>query len=235
MMRRFILACVCAVQFLELAAADAEKAPVLFLFTSLNYAWVYQHSGMLVDSSGVVMDFSFDRSDSIGYFGVTDTLTTSIYEKLIEFSEPTGRVIDPDTLRSMTDLILPASTGNIVFEGRCADYGIRRLSAFYSDTVGSRIREVICYQVGDMTACNSSPEAKAIAQWLITFTEASFDDCTPHDSCLNISTPVDHVLPAVSPALPTVKPVQIDLKGKKVGNTSRQLIIGNRRKRLSGF
>jgi hypothetical protein len=221
-------------QFQGLAAADAEKAPVPFLYTSLNYAWVYQHSGMLVDSSGVVMRFSFDRSDSIGFFGVTDTLTTSIYEKLIEFSEPTGRVIDPDTLRSMTDLILPASMEDVVFEGMCADYGIRRFSAFYPDTIGSRIREVFCYQVGDMTVCNSSPEAITITRWLMTFTAADFD-CTPPDSCLNLSTPVDHVPPVVLPSVLPVTPLKIDLKGKKVGNASRQLIIVKGGKRLAGF
>ena len=206
--------------------AAAEKPSVLFLGTRANYAWGYGHSGWLIDSSGAVRTFTLALSDSVGYFNQSDTMPMRIYNKLLAKITPAGRTIPADTLLSMQALIEPASEGIVSFGGMCNDYGLFRYSAFSYDTHSSRVKEIICYQFGDETACNSSGEAKKIARWLNSIDTMHISSCTPPDSCLN---PTTNVAPLKTVPIQKSHPsasATFNLNGKKVHRPTRQIVVG---------
>ncbi len=206
--------------------AMSEKLPVLFLSSRVNYAWGYVHEGFLIDSSGDIRNYSFTRADSIKYVNSSDTLPSRIYEQLFAKSTPTGKKVNADTLLSMQALLESAGTGVLTFNGRCKDAGMYRYSAFIYDSLNSRQKEIICYQMGDKTACNSSDAARAIARWLNSIDSVNISSCAPSDSCLH---PVTGILPIKQPfpgMVHPVSPATFHLNGKKVKNPARQLIVG---------
>jgi|WetSurMetagenome_2_1015567.scaffolds.fasta_scaffold20517_2 hypothetical protein len=173
-----------------LSCALCEQGPVLFLCSKINYAWGYFHEGWYIDTSGVIHNYSFSQSDSVGYARENDTLPSKIYDMLLAHSTPSGKSVTPDTLRSKTACIESAGGGILSKSGICADAGMRRYSAFSYDAQGLRPKEIICYQAGDVGICNSAPAARKIARWLSTIDSLDSRFCAPPDSCLNFTTSI---------------------------------------------
>lgn len=173
-----------------LAQALCEKGAILFLCSRTNYAWGYTHEGWFIDSSGAIRDYSFTKSDSVRYVELNNNLPSRIYDKILTKSVLIGKSVHIDTLLFMQDLIEPARNGIATFIGRCFDAGMIRYSAINYNVCDSCQKEVICYQAGDMGACNSAFAARRIARWLTSIDSLDLQFCAPPDSCLNITTSV---------------------------------------------
>jgi hypothetical protein len=189
----------------------SKKPQILFLCSSVNYAWGYQHQGWLIDSSGAIRNYNFSKGDSIGTVGQTDTLPAKIYNQLLGKSVPTGRKIPIDTLLFMQTLIEPASKGFVSYSSRCYDAGIFRYSAIMPSIDNLQLKEIVCLQIGDMAACNSASAAKKIARWLNSIDTLDLKVCGSPDSCLNVTTSLPH-----KGTLMREKPQQIAINDKTV-------------------
>jgi hypothetical protein len=207
-----------------LSDAAPDKPPILFLRSYVNYAWGFVHNGWLIDSSGAIRSFNFlYSSDSMEYS--TELMPPSIYKRLLPKSILTGKKVSLDTLNSMQALIDSANRGIITYTPLCADAGKFHYSAFIYDSLNSNYKEILCYQAGDMTACNSASAAKKIARWLISLDSLPGGFCQPPDSCLN--PPSVTLRPPSSFITKVHSPFSglFYLNGKISRNPSRQIMV----------
>ena len=206
-----------------LSSAASNKPPVLFLRSYFNYAWGYVYNGWLIDSSGAIRKFNFTNSDSM-YYGSNEMLPF-VYNRLVSKSVITGKKVSEDTLLAMQALADSASKGIVNYIGMCADAGTFHYSAFVHKTLDSNYKDVVCYQSGDMTACNSSLAARAIARWLISLDSLPLSACTPPDSCLNPASGVTNSAPALVRSAHSSSLGVFYLNGKKAAGPARQIRV----------
>lgn len=205
------------------SAAAPDKPPVLFLRSYFNYAWGYMHNGWLIDSSGAIRNFNFTLGDSM-YYGAYE-MPPGIYNRLVSKSVLTGKKVSADTLLAMQALADSASKGIVTYMGRCADAGTSHYSAFVHNKLDSNYKEVVCYQSGDITGCNSSLAARAIARWLISLDSLPLPYCTPPDSCLNPTSGVTNPAPALVRNAHSSSLEVFYLNGKKAAGPARQIMV----------
>ena len=210
--------------------AEPQKLPVSFLYISKS-GWTNYHEGLLVDSSGEIRSFEFGDGDYVagGLTEFTRELPTGLDIQLLGLSTPTGIIADNDSLMKMREIIDTVHGEKVDFGVGPQDVGIYRLSAFIYDTVNSRRKEIICYQCGTATACNSSLAARAIARYLLSVFALNISDrgYTPPDSCLNPSTIIYPFKSTARKGAYTTTSSQLyDLNGKKINRSAKQLIVG---------
>jgi hypothetical protein len=204
----------------------SNKPLILFSKSSHNQAWGYVNSGWFIDSAGNIRNYHFSMSDSMDFKPITD----GYFNKMMLLSTPAGKKVQSDTLNLMQDQIAQAGKGPLSYGGACADAGESAYNAFMYDSVNSRYSQVICYETGDMWACNASPGAKKIARWLISLDSLPFLDCTPPDSCLNLSSAIRNKPPIYTKDIQFTSYKKYFLNGKLSSNAKNKIVIGKGQK-----
>ena len=139
---------------------------VFFQCDYINYAWVYQHSGWIIDSSGDVRGYNLPKVwnfvDSLGFISCINM------KRNIEQLDTTFTKIDKDSLAKYVDKILDASKG-IITDPKTVmfDAGSTLFSGFIYDSKSKQYKQVIIKQTGDQFIDNKSTEANEIYNWMI--------------------------------------------------------------------
>jgi hypothetical protein len=139
---------------------------VLFQVEYENYAWSYQHSGFIIDSSGAVRKFSlpetWQRADSDGY------ISASGMHANIQQLDPVFCHINKDTLKKyILKLGLVAPYGLTQPEFGSCDGGIVQYSGFVYNSYTNKYKRILIKETGDELINNKSPEADKIYNWLL--------------------------------------------------------------------
>ncbi len=132
----------------------------------VNFAWGYKFTGFCVNRSGQVYTYEPDRDYWSNLYDVPEILTGSEFRRKLINHKSAGE-IQPDKLREMIALILPASKGEMVFENQVAcDAGCVRFVAYIYDSGNDIYRTVLLHQGGDDNVINTSNEAETLYDWL---------------------------------------------------------------------
>ena len=142
------------------------KQEILFEATYMNYAWVYQHRGFMVDSAGRVRSYNLPKDwnfvDSDGF------ITSAAMKENINKLNQTSVTVNKDTLLSYYNKLPSAARGEITIPNTVmADAGTASYWGYIFDSKTERYQRVLLNQFGDVYSENKSTEAKEIYNWLI--------------------------------------------------------------------
>lgn len=140
---------------------------VLFQIEYSNHAWGYQHSGVMIDSSGLVRSFSLPKNwhlpDSAGFLS-----ESFMYENMSQLD--TGSFyVDKSDLLDHFNKIGKISQGvlskpiNTAYDSGETDY-----SGYLYDSTNKRYKQVLIKRFGDWSTENSAPESEVVYKWLVT-------------------------------------------------------------------
>lgn len=140
---------------------------VLFKTEYVNYAWGYQHHGLLVDSSGNVWSYHLPKewnfADADGYISLED-MKDNYYQ-----TEQTSITINKDTLQRYYNKLTKAAYGDLSEpKTEMFDAGSTSFSGFIYHPKTKQYKEVLIRQIGDVYIENKSIEAMQIYNWLIS-------------------------------------------------------------------
>lgn len=141
------------------------KQRIYFQYEYINYAWGFQHTGWMIDSSGNVYCFNkpanWYYTDSLGL--ITSTRMDS---NLIETNSVCYK-IDKDVLKEKIGLLYVAAKGKISEPSRAGyDGGNLDYLGFTYSKEDKIYKRVVLKQTGDVLIKNSSPAATQLAEWL---------------------------------------------------------------------
>ena len=153
-----------------LLLSGCEKIPdydnnTIFMVEFSNRAWVIQHSGIIIDSTGKVMTFNlpttWNRPDEMGFISLAD-----IQENLAQMEEISCTVTRNDFAKYSSKL-MKAKNGTLSDpKNKMVDFGTVQYSGFLYDADNNSFRKILIKQTGDWAIENSSKEAKALYEWL---------------------------------------------------------------------
>jgi len=153
-----------------LLLSGCEKIPeygnnTIFMVEYSNYAWGFQHSGIMIDSTGNVMTFNlpttWNRPDEVGFISLAD-----MQENLTQMEEISCTVTRNDFAKYSSKL-MEAKNGTLSDpKNEMYDFGTVQYSGFLYDPDNSRYKKILIWQFGDWTIENSSKEARALYEWL---------------------------------------------------------------------
>jgi hypothetical protein len=138
---------------------------VLFQYEYINYAWGYQHSGWLIDSSGNVYCYNrpslWNYCDSSGYISDTNMESNILHTDSICYK------IEKKELAAKTMLIENASKGEVTKPiPVMADAGIAIFTGFTQNIQTKQYKRIVFKQIGDYYIKNKSVEALELYNWL---------------------------------------------------------------------
>ncbi|MEI6755168.1 MAG: hypothetical protein WCK78_18650 [Paludibacter sp.] len=149
------------------------KQKIFFEKHYVNYAWVLQDNGFLIDSLGNIHRFDLVSKttnrrinnwiypDSLGYISKSDM------DKNMSICDSVISKIQSDSLAYYIGKIWKASKGIISKpDMQMADFGEIRYSAYIYDDKTNRYKEVLIKLYGDMMSNNNSSEANQIYEWM---------------------------------------------------------------------
>ncbi|MDF1573054.1 MAG: hypothetical protein P1P82_15705 [Bacteroidales bacterium] len=141
-----------------------------FLYEYINYAWGYQHSGWLMDSSGTARYFSVPEK-----WMVPDTdaaIDISGIEHYLVKADSVITVVDRSILSEKVKLIEAAARGTLGEpENVMADAGTRSYYALQYDPDQAVYERILLKQEGDWEIDNFSSAAGELAEWMQSVTE----------------------------------------------------------------
>lgn len=138
---------------------------VLFQVEYINFAWGFQHSGILIDSSGRVWSYrmpdKWNYPDSRGYIGSDEM------EENLQHLDSVLFLINHNTLIQNYSKLIGAANGRIT-EPRheMCDAGAIVYSGYKYEPGAKRYKRILIRQWGDFFIENRSPEADELYQWL---------------------------------------------------------------------
>lgn len=141
------------------------RQQVLFQIEYVNYAWGYQHSGIIIDSTGNVGYFKFPENwnspDKLGY--ITESEMNENLRQLRDINYSVRR----DTLLNYFSMVETASKGELTDPyNRMFDAGTTVYSGYLYYPTIKKYKQVLIKQWGDWSIDNQSPEAGEIFRWL---------------------------------------------------------------------
>lgn len=158
------------VTIFTLLLSGCEKIPnydnnTIFMVEFSNRAWVIQHSGIMIDSTGNVMTFNlpttWKRPDEMGFISLAD-----MQENLAQMEEISCTVTRNDFARYSSKL-MKAKNGTLSDpKNEMDDFGTIQYSGFLYDPDINSFKKILIKQTGDWAIENSSKEAKALYEWL---------------------------------------------------------------------
>jgi hypothetical protein len=137
----------------------------MFEVQYINYAWGYQHSGLIIDASGEVREFDlpsvWNYPDSAGYISEAD-----MEENLAQLGEKLCTVSKRD-LSNNSDKLANAQKGKLtVPEHQMCDFGSLSYSGYIYEPGKNRYKYVLIRKTGDFYVENVSRDASEIYDWL---------------------------------------------------------------------
>jgi hypothetical protein len=159
-----------ALLFTLVLLAGCEEIPdnqpkVIFEYQYVNYAWGYQNSGFMIDTSGNIRSFSFpgdwNYPDNEGYISAAD-----MDENLAQCSEPYCKTGKYD-MSYFAGKLENATRGKITdSEHQMCDAGAHGYAGYIYEPEKERYRYVFIRQTGDWYRANTSGDAAEIFGWL---------------------------------------------------------------------
>ena len=148
----------------DFSTSDVKQL-VLFQIEFVNYAWGYNHSGIIIDSAGNVRRFSFPEiwhsADSTGYITEHD-----MNENLAQAGNPLITV-GRDTLMHYFRKLDEAAGGKLSDPyNRMADAGETVFSGYFYFPAERKYKTILIKRWGDWCVDNYSKEADEIYNWL---------------------------------------------------------------------
>jgi hypothetical protein len=141
-----------------------------FLYEYINYAWGYQHSGWLMDSSGTVRYFEVPEKWMVPSTDAAIEITG--IENYIARSDSVITRVDQGELYSKVQLIDAAAKGTLTEpENVMADAGTRSYYALRYDPDQSVYERILLKQAGDWEIDNISGAAGDLYDWLKSLTD----------------------------------------------------------------
>jgi hypothetical protein len=139
---------------------------ILFQYYYVNFAWVYQHSGFIIDNEGNTHCFNLPDNwifpDSSGAHIDEQTMDHNMME-----TDSICFVLDKEELLEKFNLIEEAATGNISEPVNIgADQGATVYSAFIYNSEDKKYKHILLKQFGDWRIYNSSQAAIDLCNWL---------------------------------------------------------------------
>ena len=144
------------------------KQKIFFEKHYVNTAWIPQSTGFLIDSLGIVREFSWVEVYHSWYDPDSTGHVSSVnMDKNISYCQPGNTRINLDTLKKYVDEIQAAAKGTItVPQHVMADAGITTYSAFIFNKKTNQYKQVMLKTEGDISITNDSPVALDIYQWM---------------------------------------------------------------------
>ena len=156
--------------FLVLFLSACEKITdhdrtAIFEIQYINWAWGYQHSGLIIDASGDIREFDLPSTwnfpDSAGYIS-----KAAMEENLAQLGEKSCTV-NKRNLEYYSDKLANAQKGKLTTpEHQMCDFGSLSYSGYIYEPGKNRYRYVLIRQTGDFYVENKSREASDIYDWL---------------------------------------------------------------------
>jgi hypothetical protein len=139
---------------------------ILFQSEYINFAWVYVHSGILIDSSGNVRGYKLPKiwhfPDTAGYISLSD-----MNENIGQLDTSSFKIKKDTLLKYFNKLKNVAMSQMTKPVQVMADAGVHRYSGFLYDSKTKKYNEVLIRQSGDVYIENKSQDAKEIYNWMI--------------------------------------------------------------------
>jgi hypothetical protein len=164
----FLLSCEKKVDDLK---PDFSNQKVLFQVDYINFAWGYQHSGFLIDSSGHVYCYQLPKDwnncDSNRF------LTVSEMDSNLNWTDSICYTINKHELDLKKQLIIEASKGTIsepIHE--MYDFGGIEYSGYLLNKKTQKYESILLKQTGDFQIDNSSHAAIDLYNWLLTINKS---------------------------------------------------------------
>jgi hypothetical protein len=144
----------------------------IFMVEYSNWAWGFQHSGIMIDSTGNVMTFNLpDRwniPDEMGFISLAD-----MQENLAQMEEISCTVTRNDFAKYSSKLMKSVNATLSDPKNEMNDFGTVQYSGFLFDPDNNTYKRILIKQTGDWAIDNSSKEARALYEWLKR-------PCNPH-------------------------------------------------------
>jgi hypothetical protein len=151
---------------IENNATPVLNQVILFQAEYVNYAWIYQHNGWLIDSSGYVRSYNLPKDsvfvDSSGYIS-----SINMSKNIQRLDSVIGK-INKDTLLKYFIKLQYAEKGVITKPiTESYDGGVTKFSGYIYDSNSKEYKQVLIKQIGDVFIDNKSIEANEIYNWMI--------------------------------------------------------------------
>ena len=137
----------------------------IFEVQYINYAWGYQHSGLIIDASGNVREFNlpseWNYPDTAGFIS-----KAAMEENMAQLGEKTCTVSKVE-LGKYSDRLIHAQAGKLTTpKHQMCDFGSLSYSGYIYEPGNHRYRYVLIRQTGDFYVENLSRDASEIYDWL---------------------------------------------------------------------
>jgi len=137
----------------------------IFEVQYINYAWGYQHSGLIIDAGGNVREFNLPAAwnfpDSEGFIS-----EAAMEENLAQLGEKSCTVDNRDLLL-YSDKLANAQKGKLTTpQHQMCDFGSLSYAGYIYEPGNHRYRYVLIRQTGDFYVENKSRDASDIYEWL---------------------------------------------------------------------
>ena len=137
----------------------------IFEVQYINYAWGYQHSGLIIDASGDVREFNlpaeWNYPDTAGYIS-----KAAMEENLAQLGDKSCTV-DKRDLQLYSDKLANAQKGKLTTpQHQMCDFGSLSYAGYIYEPGKNRYRYVLIRQTGDFYVENLSRDASEIYDWL---------------------------------------------------------------------
>lgn len=137
----------------------------VFMVEFSNHAWVIQHSGIMIDSTGYVRKFNLPPAwnwpDDKGF------ITQDKMEENLAQAEEIICTVTKNDFARFSSKLLKAEEGKLSDpRNEMCDFGTVRYSGFLFDPDTNMYKRILIKQVGDWAMDNSSKEAKDLYEWL---------------------------------------------------------------------
>lgn len=142
-----------------------ETGIVLFQYYYQNYAWEYIHTGIIIDSEGIV--YTFTNPETWNFNSCDTTIKASLLNANLNYTDNIIDTIEYEVLQEKVALIFEAAKGDIAPTGlTMCDAGISCYYAYILNSTTNLYTPVLLYQGGDIEFENSNSSANELYQWL---------------------------------------------------------------------
>lgn len=170
MKRIKLLICTTFIMLALLSCSDNLFTPhqkLYFEVHYINYAWGYQNTGFLIDSSGYVRRFDLSHNVYWNYVDSLGFISDNKMDENIALCDTIITQIKADTLQYYVTKINDAGKGNISNpENYMYDAGEIEYVAYIFNAKTYNYRKILLFTWGDIEQTNNAPAANEIFQWL---------------------------------------------------------------------
>lgn len=151
----------------EIKVSDEQE--ILFEVNYVNYAWGYQNRGYLIDKMGRIRRYENPKDWK---FASPGPLTAAEMDENLSKTTFATYTIPLAELEQYVNVLKKVSDGDFTDPvNKMADAGATSYYVYHFDPGTKTYRTVLLQSVGDTDVFNRDPDAKRIADWLVTVSQ----------------------------------------------------------------